>query len=1123
MKPRPWMFTTLAALAVMGCSDTASAQPQLTVMPATTAANPLVFNNIPAGGLSKSQTVTVGTADSSSPTVTILVNPASPWIQVTPNTSVNLPATLSVQANTVNLASGTYNGSFTINVSGASVPDQVTVYVSLTVTGISALSANPTGLAFSAQAGATAGSPASAQVQIASNTGPLNYTLQVNYLAPAGNWLLLSTTQGSTAGPPLTVSVNPSVIAATQYPATFNANLVATSTSSADSVVIGVQLTINSNASVSVTPTNPPPFLFQSGASTDPAAQQLTISSTGGSTTYSVQENPPVSWLVVSPLGGTASATPSTITLNATPKEQALQPGTYNTTVVVTPGGAVALPPIPVSLVVAAHPLLRLSNNSLSFTAPFGGNPSPAQTVIVSSSGSGQIGFNVSTNQSWLTASASANTTPATVTIQVVPASLNIQSYTGTVTITPTNGDNYTETITVNLNVISPSQLVAGPDALLFSYQIGKAPAPSQAVEISSTGDPLAFNLSLATSSCGSNWLNASPIAGSSTSTITIGVVTTGLAAGTCSGTVNVNFQSGTGPAVLAIPVTLAISNSAELSVNMIPNFGVATIPLGSNPFDEQISLTSTDPTTQVDFTANVMNVSGGAWLGIAGSNVGITPQNLTIQISPNVLSIPGVYSGTVVISSSTLGTAQLTLQVNLTVTTSTTVTITPSALTFTEPQGGAAPAAQTLTLAASGTATYTAVIASINGGNWLQISPTSGSASSPMQVTVLPNTLSQGQYTAQIAFAFQNSATTAQNVNVTLNVTAAQTITVSPTALSFNYQIGSTAPGSQSLSITANSGSPTVALSTTSSGWLSVNSTGGATPQTITVSVNPQGLLAQTYNGSISITAPGVLATPISVPVSFTIAAAPGPVPITIINNATGVSGVIAPGEEIAIKGNFLGPATPASGTLFSLNSSGGVNNSLAGVQVLFDNNPGTPIYVSASQINVVVPYEINGRLSTSMVVQYAGGSSQPFQLSVAASAPGLFTNNFSGSGQVAAINQNFSANGASGGFQAAPRGTVIALYGTGGGQTNPPSVTGSVTPIPTNASQLLTIPNVTATVGGLPATVNFAGSAPGLVTGVFQVNVTIPAGVTPGGAVPVTISIGSNSTPIGTTIAVQ
>jgi len=421
------------------------------------------------------------------------------------------------------------------------------------------------------------------------------------------------------------------------------------------------------------------------------------------------------------------------------------------------------------------------------------------------------------------------------------------------------------------------------------------------------------------------------------------------------------------------------------------------------------------------------------------------------------------------------------------------------------------------------GTAISTATVTYLNASNWLQISPTSGNASGAFQVSVLPNTLSQGQYNAQIFFAFQDSATTSTSVNVTLNVLPAQTVSVAPNSLSFAYQIGSAAPASQPLSITSTSGPATVTVGANSIGWLAVNSTGGATPQTVTVSVNPQGLSAQTYNGSISVSAPGVLTTPITIPVSLLVSTAPAPEPINIINNATGVSAAIAPGEELAITGNFLGPATPG-GVLFSLNSSGGVSNTLAGVQVFFDNNPGTPIYVSATQIDVMAPYEINGRLSTNMRVQYQGASSQVFPLAVAAAAPGLFTDNFSGSGQVAAINQNASYNGASGnGFQPAPRGSVIALYATGGGQTNPPSVTGSVTPIPTSASGLLTIANVTAMVGGISATVNFAGAAPGEITGVMQINVTIPAGVTPGNAVPVTIAIGDISTPIGTTIAVQ
>lgn len=1124
MKPRHWMFTTLAALAVLGCSDTASAQPQLIVMPATSAVSPLAFNDVPAGGVSQSQSVTVATQDSTTSTVIIQVSPASPWLQVTPSASVNIPATLSVACNTTLLNSGTYNGSFTITVDGAP-QDQVTVYVSLTVSGISALSATPPTLQFTAQAGATSGTPTSATVQIASSTNPLNYTLAVNYLQPSGNWLLLSTTAGATTGPPFTVSVNPSVVAATQYPATFQANLVASSTTTADSVVIGVQLTITSAATLTVTPANPQPFLYQAGTTSDPPPQQLSLSTNEGPLTYSIQESPPVTWLVLSALGGTASTTPSTITLNATPFEQSLQPGTYTTSLIVTPTDEQALTPIPITLYVAAHPLLRLSTNTLSFTAAFAGAPVAAQTAIVASSGATQVGFTVTSSQSWLTASASATTTPATLTVQVNPAGLSIQTYTGTLTLAPTNGDNYTETITVTLNVTSPSQLEAAPNAVLFSYETGEAPPGSQTIEITSTGQPLQFLATANPTNCGSNWLTVTPPSGTSTTSISIGVVTAGLSPGTCSGNVSLSYTSGTGPATLVIPVTLVVSNTAVLTINMAPGFGLPQpVELGNGQFVQQISLTSTDPNTPVDFSANVINVGGGAWLGISGATTGNTPQNLNIQFTPGALSIPGTYTGTLVISSSTLGAAQLSLEVTLTVTTATTVTVTPTALTFSENQGGSPPAAQTLTLATSpGTATYTAVLNYLNNTGWLQISPNSGNASGPMTVTVPQNTLSVGQYNAQILFSFQNSATTSQIVDVTLNVLPAQTISVSPSSLNFTYQIGGATPASQTLTITSTSGSATVAVMPSSSGWLAVNSSGGTTPQTITVSVNPQGLAQQNYAGSIAVTAPGVLSSPINIPVSFNVSTPPGPQPVYIINNATGVSSAIAPGEEIAIKGTFLGPATPANGTLFSV-SNGTVSNTLAGVQVLFDSIPGTPIYVSQNQINVMVPYEINGRISTNMVVEFDGGMSSPFPLAVEPAAPGLFTDNFTGAGQVAAVNQDGSFNGSSGsGVEAAPRGTVISLYGTGGGQTSPPSVTGSVTPIPQNASQLLNIAGVTATIGGVSAPVTFAGAAPGLVTGVIQVNIMIPSGVTPGGAVPVTISVGGIASPAGTTIAVQ
>jgi uncharacterized protein (TIGR03437 family) len=367
----------------------------------------------------------------------------------------------------------------------------------------------------------------------------------------------------------------------------------------------------------------------------------------------------------------------------------------------------------------------------------------------------------------------------------------------------------------------------------------------------------------------------------------------------------------------------------------------------------------------------------------------------------------------------------------------------------------------------------------------------------------------------------------------VTLNVGPAQTLTASVSSLNFAYQLNGTAPASQKITLTSTGGPVafTVGTTTTSGGsWLSTDipsggSTTGATgSKDVNVSANPQALAPGTYNGSVSISAPGVLANPITIPVQFVVTAQPVPLPLTIQNAASSVATFIAPGEIITIKGSLLGPATAAQ---FKVNSSGGVDSTLSGVRVLFGGVPGTPLYVSATQINVTVPWEIGGQLSTNVVVEYNSVQSVAIPVAVATpvngsqASPGLFTLNQQGTGQLAAVNQNGTYNGVAStgaGYAPAPQGSVIAIYGTGGGRTTPPGTTGSVTPL----SPLQNISGVTATVGGVPATVQFAGSAPTYVTGLFQMNILIPNGVS-GSDIPVTVSINGVSTTQVTTIAVQ
>src|SRR5580692_11380195 len=95
---RPLMLAAMAALAVLGCSDTASAQPALTVSPATITnpSTPMVFSSIPSGGVSPSQPVTVTTGNGTTASVIIQINPSSPWLTVSTGGGLNIPASFNV-------------------------------------------------------------------------------------------------------------------------------------------------------------------------------------------------------------------------------------------------------------------------------------------------------------------------------------------------------------------------------------------------------------------------------------------------------------------------------------------------------------------------------------------------------------------------------------------------------------------------------------------------------------------------------------------------------------------------------------------------------------------------------------------------------------------------------------------------------------------------------------------------------------------------------------------------------------------------------------------------------------------------------------------------------------------
>ena len=142
------------------------------------------------------------------------------------------------------------------------------------------------------------------------------------------------------------------------------------------------------------------------------------------------------------------------------------------------------------------------------------------------------------------------------------------------------------------------------------------------------------------------------------------------------------------------------------------------------------------------------------------------------------------------------------------------------------------------------------------------------------------------------------------------------------------------------------------------------------------------------------------------------------------------------------------------------------------------------------------------------------SGGRAQNVTREVGLSAPGLFTANSQGFGEVAA-NQDRSLNGPN---NPAARGSVVTFYATGASQLLPGGIDGSVigAPLPSLTQA------VSLRIGGKPAQLLYAGPAPGEVSGVLQINAMIPADAPTGSAVSVYPVIGYNASPVGVTMAI-
>jgi len=750
---------------------------------------------------------------------------------------------------------------------------------------------------------------------------------------------------------------------------------------------------------------------------------------------------------------------------------------------------------------------IAASPNAVTFNLPTGQTTAIAQPLqVLSTTTTPNIGFGATLGGAlapYITLSASGSFTPANITLTINTPGAIPSNTTGTLNLTPSNGP----TITVPLTFIvggAASNVTVSATSLPFIYAPGTTFVQPAIVTVNSTtSTPVNFTAAL--SGAILSYAQLSLLSTTTPSQITVSLPNPQIIPAGTTGTLVI---TPTGGAVVNIPITVNAGGSSLLSVT--PTSLAFNAVLGAQaPPQQTLTLFSTD-LSQQSFQATATSTNNFLFVSPV---FGTTPGTLSVGINMAAITQAGTYNGTITVTPISAVGSPLSIPVTVVVTGGITVTPDPAAVTLTAAPNGA-PVQQTVQLTSTSTAAYTVTAATSTGAGWLSAVANTGALSGgSVTITANPAGLALGTYTGTVTVTAQN--TTVATIPVTLNVVQLATLQITPpTGLAFSFQTGGSAPAAQAFQL-ASSGAVINwnATATTASGgaWLQITPPSGATPASLSVSVNPTGLAPGTYNGSVTITSSNATNSPQTVPIILTVTAVAQPQITTFVNAASYTATTAVPGLIVTIFGSDLGPATGVSG---QVNAQGFLATTVSETRVLFDGIAAPVIYASAGQVSAIVPFEIFGRFTTRLQVEYRGQRSRELELRVADTAPGIFTAASSGSGPAAALNQNGSLNSAT---NPEARGNVVVIYATGQGITSPPSTTGRV-----SSDLLRPVAPVSVRIGGVEAEILYAGSAPGLVAGGVQINARIPASL-PAGSAPVQVQIGTATSQPGVTIAVR
>jgi uncharacterized protein (TIGR03437 family) len=813
--------------------------------------------------------------------------------------------------------------------------------------------------------------------------------------------------------------------------------------------------------------------------------------------------------------------------------------------------------------VFATTPSFSVSPTSLSFSVAAGTPAVGARLVDVSSSATGLAWIAAATTESggaWLVVSPASGAAPASIAVSVNVAGLAPGKYRGSVLVAASAAMPPFLSVFVDLAVEAASAptLTVEPAELTIEASAGATAFISRSLRISNAGGGTLNWTAEWHSLQAVQWLSLSPASGTasagSPASLQLSVVAGSLPAGVYTGTVRVS-ASGTGfqPVSSDVPVTLLVAQPAQTILLSQTGLLFTGVEGGTTIPAQSFGVLNTGQGT-MNWTLDTSTLTGGSWLGgtpASGSTQADALEIPMVDVSASPGSLrTGRYSGLVRVRAQTANNSPQLVTVDMNVLPAGAnpgVLVRPTGLIFVAREGASSPGSQTVRLATAGTRAVgvRGGVFTFDGASWLEARPRNLTLlpGESAAVTVQPTlgSLARGEYRGSLTLLFDDGSPS-QVVNV-LFVVALGSAGV-PARMIENIPLPWVAGGDARAPRDAATCAPkklyamlrtTVGGFSSPAGWPTplevqvVDDCGTSVPNATVVAAFSTGepvlVLTSLRNGiytgtwrpikpaaDITITVRAELAplTPAEIRVRGGVpdnARAPALYSGGIVHAASfAPASPLAPGSIVSVFGRNLATGSSGVSTLPLPTSLAGATLTIAGIDVpLF--------YSSADQINAQLPFELAPNSRHQAVVKTADAITVPETITVASARPGIFTTTQDGKGQGVIMD---TANRLVDAGNPAAAGDVVVVYCTGLGATNPAVRSGEAAP----ASPLAKVTTpVSVTIGGQPAVVQYAGLTPGLV-GLYQVNVQIPGGVTPGPSVPLVISqdgVPSNTVTLG------